>query len=84
MTSFTVLVIVIAPSMVQMHTAPRVVDIVSYLQVCHEKWSPATVLSHIVEAVKRHTTPNLLREKKPDKLVKGPNDTRVTQLAIAS
>ena len=38
------LVIVIAPSMVQMHTAPRVVDIVSYLKVCHEKWSPATVL----------------------------------------
>ena len=51
-TSFTVLVIVIAPSMVQMHTAPRVVDIVSYLKVCHEKWSPATVLSHIAEAVK--------------------------------
>ena len=32
----------------------------------------------------RHTTPNLLREKKPDKLVKGPNDTCVTRLAIAS
>ena len=37
--------LVIAPSMVQVHTAPRVVDIVSYLKVCHEKWSPATVLA---------------------------------------